>query len=47
MLFGADHRVERHFYNEDDKNYIKGYWDAKGEGLGEKAVVEWLFHIAI
>jgi len=26
---------------------MKGYWDAKREGLGEKAVVEWLFHIAI
>jgi len=44
---GADHRMERHFYSEDVKNTIKRYWDAKGEGLGEKAVVEWLFHIAI
>jgi hypothetical protein len=44
---GADHRVERHHYNENDKNTIKEYWDAKGEGLGEKAVIEWLFHIAI
>jgi hypothetical protein len=23
MLFGADHRVERHYYNEDVKNTIK------------------------
>jgi len=29
------------------KDYIKGYWDARREGLGEKAVIEWLFHIAI
>jgi hypothetical protein len=39
--------MERHHYNESDKNTIKRYWDAKGEGLGEKAVIEWLFHIAI
>jgi len=44
---GIDHRIERHHYNEDDKNTIKRYWDAKREGLGEKAVIEWLFHIAI
>ncbi len=44
---GSDHRIERHYYNEGDKNYIKGYWDAKREGLGEKAVIEWLFHIAL
>jgi hypothetical protein len=44
---GYDHRIERHTFNEKDKNYIKEYWDAKGEGLGEKAVIEWLFHIAI
>ena len=44
---GIDHRTERHYYNENDKNTIKRYWDAKREGLGEKAVIEWLFHIAI
>jgi hypothetical protein len=44
---GSDHRIERHHYNESDKNYIKGYWDKKREGLGEKAVIEWLFHIAL
>lgn len=37
---GLDHRIKRHYYNESDKNTIKGYW-------GEKAVIEWLFHIAI
>ncbi len=26
---------------------LKRYWDGKRRGLGEKAVVEWLFHIAI
>jgi hypothetical protein len=44
---GYEHRIERHYFNEDDKNTIKRYWDAKGEGLGEKAVIEWLFHIAL
>ena len=28
--------------------YIKSYWDKqKGLGWGDKAVIEWLFHIAI
>ena len=40
VTFGYDHRIERHHFNEDDKNAIKGRW-------GEKAVIEWLFHIAI
>ena len=44
---GFDHRIERHYFNEDDKNTIKRYWDAKTEGWGEKAVIEWLFHIAL
>jgi len=44
---GPDHRIERHHYNEKDKNTIKRYWDSKREGLGEKAVIEWLFHIAL
>ena len=44
---GYDHRRERHHFNENDKNTIKKYWDSKREGLGEKAVIEWLFHIAI
>jgi hypothetical protein len=37
---GSDHRIERHYYNDDDKNTIKRRW-------GEKAVIEWLFHIAL
>jgi len=37
---GHEHRIERHHFNENDKNTIKERW-------GEKAVIEWLFHIAI
>lgn len=37
---GHDHRLERHFYTEEYKNYITKMW-------GDKTVVEWLFHIAI
>ena len=45
---GMNHRIERHSYNLDDENQIKNYWNnQKGEGWGEKAVVEWLFHIAL
>ncbi|MDH7564063.1 MAG: hypothetical protein QHH24_04165 [Candidatus Bathyarchaeota archaeon] len=44
---GVDHRIKRHHYNENDKNTIKQYWDSKRKGLGEKAVIEWLFHIAL
>jgi hypothetical protein len=44
---GIDHRRERHHFNENDKNTIKQYWDSKRKGLGEKAVIEWLFHIAL
>ena len=44
---GVNHRRRRHYYNRKDQNAIREYWDSKGKGLGEKAVVEWLFHIAI
>lgn len=45
---GVDHRKERHHFNLADKKAIKDYWDkAKGKGWGEKAVIEWLFHIAL
>ena len=37
---GYGHRIERHHFNEHDKNTIKRCWDAKREGLGEKAVIE-------
>jgi len=35
-----DHRLERHFYTEEYRKFIEEKW-------GDKAVVEWLFHIAI
>ena len=45
---GVDHRIERHAYTNKDRNTIKKYWDQKrGAGWGDKAVIEWLFHIAI
>jgi hypothetical protein len=44
--FGINHRKERHFYNEKDEKEILEYWNKNGS-LGEKAVVEWLFHIAL
>lgn len=47
IKLGSDHRIKRHYFNEKDKNTIKGHWDKKGEGLGEKAIIEWLFHIAL
>ena len=37
---GYNHRLERHFYTQEYKNYIEKEWD-------KKAVVEWLFHIAL
>jgi len=37
---GVNHRLERHFYTEEYKNFIEKTW-------GKKAVVEWLFHIAL
>jgi len=45
---GVDHRKERHYFNLEDQKTIKDYWDErKGKGWGEKAIVEWLFHIAL
>ena len=35
-----NHRIERHSYHENYRDFIKGKW-------GDKAVVEWLFHIAL
>jgi hypothetical protein len=37
---GANHRLERHFFTSEYKEFISRKW-------GAKAVVEWLFHIAI
>lgn len=45
---GVDHRKERHYFNLKDKEAIEGYWGrARGPGWGSKAVIEWLFHIAL
>ena len=45
---GVDHRRERHYFNRQDMKAIKEYWDERrGKGWGEKAIVEWLFHIAL
>ncbi len=37
---GHNHRLERHFFTSEYKDFITKKW-------GPKAVVEWLFHIAI
>jgi len=44
---GMNHRTKRHSYNLEEEKTIKDFWNDKEEGLGEKAVVEWLFHIAV
>ena len=45
---GVNHRLCRHAFNTKDEKTIEMYWDKKnGKGEGKKAVVEWLFHIAI
>jgi hypothetical protein len=46
--YGSDHRIKRHAYNKNETKKIKEYWeDKRGKGWGRKAVVEWLFHIAL
>ena len=37
---GVNHRLERHVDNDAYRRYIRSRW-------GEKAIIEWLFHIAI
>jgi len=39
-FLGKNHRLERHSDNEFYREYIKEKW-------GERAVIEWLFHIAV
>ncbi len=47
-FLGSDHRVVRHAYNREDMEYIRQFWDQKmGAGWGDKAIVEWLFHVAV
>jgi hypothetical protein len=38
--YGKNHRIERHSDNEFIREFITKKW-------GEKAVIEWLFHIAV
>lgn len=44
---GVDHRIKRHAFNKKDEKTIWEFWEAKERGLGNKAVIEWLFHIAL
>lgn len=46
--YGYNHRRVRHSFNKKEAEQIKKYWDnKKGKGWGQKAVIEWLFHIAL
>lgn len=46
--YGMNHRIKRHYLNDKDLKNIKKFWDRKkGKGWGQKAVIEWLFHIAL
>jgi hypothetical protein len=45
---GKNHRTVRHAWNDTDRKTIQEYWDnKKGTGWGDKAVIEWLFHISL
>lgn len=44
---GVNHRLKRHAYNTEEESQIYNHWERKEKGLGQKAVVEWLFHIAV
>jgi len=45
-VFG--HRKERRHFNRKDYKAIKDHWDkTKRKGWGQKAVIEWLFHLAL
>lgn len=45
---GKNHRTERHALTDSDIRTIRQYWDnKKGNSWGDKAVVEWLFHISM
>ena len=46
-ILGPDHRIARHAYERRDMENIRDYWERIKPGWGEKAVVEWLFHIAV
>jgi len=45
---GVNHRRKRHYFNVEDQRIIKDHWrKTMGEPWGERALVEWLFHIAL
>ena len=45
---GKNHRKIHHALNDIELNKIKFFWDReKGTGWGDKAVIEWLFHITL
>jgi len=44
---GVDHRSERHFYTKKMEKQIYDFHEKKHKGLGNIAVEEWLFHIAL
>jgi len=45
---GVDHRQKRHAFTRFDESRIIDFWDFEMDfELGDKAVVEWLFHNAI
>ena len=45
---GPDHRIIHHTFESGEMERIREFWEReKGLGWGEKAVVEWLFHIAV
>lgn len=44
---GKEHRAKRHFWNIKTEKHIKEVFDKKQPGMGNIAVEEWLFHIAI
>jgi hypothetical protein len=47
-LKGAEHRLDRHRYTTEDREFIKKTWDSLlGSGWGDKAVIEWLLHISM
>ena len=45
---GKNHRTERHAWKYEDMKTIQRYWEKKkGKGWGDKAVIEWLFHVSL
>ena len=47
QTLGVDHRSERHAYTIAMEKQVHDYYEKKERGLGNIAVEEWLFHIAL